>query len=158
MDIEIDADGLQEESKIKGDDAEDTALLREMAAEAREYVEDFEWCPAVVSVHLAFGVGGIVAVFLVQFEEAIEGADDALWVIVGDLPSAYVVVEPGDDGKQALGRYCELMEDWSFNVLKGLSLEECFPVAAEATHEHAEMLRERIAFIHTEILETPEDE
>jgi len=158
MDIEIDSDGLQEESKIKGDGAEDTALLREMAVEAREYVKDFDWCPAVAKVHLAFGVGGVVAVFLVQFEEAIEGGEDALWVIVGDLPSAYVDVESGDDGMAALARYCSMMEDWSFNVLKDLSLEECFPVAAEATHEHAEMLRERIAFIHTEILQTPDDE
>jgi hypothetical protein len=157
VDINIDGEGLQEESKIKGEDAEDTALLREMAAEAREYLEDFDWCPKITGVYLAFGVGGIVAVFLVQFEEAIEGADDALWVIVGDLPSAYVDVQPDDDGMVALGRYCSMMEDWSFNVLKDLSLEECFPVAAEATHENAEMLRQRLAFIHTEILETPEE-
>jgi hypothetical protein len=47
------------------------------------------------------------------------------------------------------------MEDWTFNVLKGNSLDESFPVAAEATHG-AEMLSQRIAFIRTEILESPE--
>jgi hypothetical protein len=155
--VDIDTDDLQEESKIQGDDAEDTELLREMAIEARAYVEDFEWGPSIAKVYLAFGIGGIVAVFLIQFDEAIEGADDALWVIVGDLPSAYVDIEPDDDAMAALTRYCDMMEAWAFNIFKGLSLEECFPVAAEPTQENAEMLRQRIAFIHTEILESPED-
>jgi hypothetical protein len=155
--MDIDTSNFLEESEIKGDDAEDTALLRELAAEARAYMEEFEWCPTIVSVHLALGVGEFVGVFLFQFDEVIEDDDDALWVVVGDLPSAYVIVEPDDDGISALERYCELMEDWAFNVLKGNSIEESFPVEAEATHENAEMLRQRIAFIHAEILETPED-
>ena len=155
--MDIDTSSFQDESEITGDDPEDTELLREMAAEARAYIEDYEWCPPVESVHLAFGIGGVVAAFLVQFDEAIEDTDDdALWIIVGDLPNAYVIVEPGDDGEAALSRYCGLMEDWTFNVLKGNSLEESFPVAAEATHENAEMLNQRIAFIRTEILESPE--
>ena len=155
--MDIDTSSFQDESKITGDDPEDTELLREMAAEARAYLEDYEWCPPIEKFHLASGIGGVVAAFLVQFEEVIEGTeDDALWVIVGDLPSAYVIVEPGDDGDAALSRYCGLMEDWAFNVLKGNSLDESFPVAAEATHENAEMLSQRIAFLRTEILESPE--
>jgi hypothetical protein len=155
--MDIDTSSFQDESEITGDDPEDTELLREMAAEARAYIEDYEWCPPIKSVHLALGIGGVVAAFLYQFDEAIDDTDDdALWIIVGDLPSAYVIVEPGDDGDAALSRYCGLMEDWAFNVLKGNSLEESFPVAAEATHENAEMLNQRIAFLRTEILESPE--
>jgi len=155
--MEIDTSDWQEESKIEGEDPEDTALLREMAAEARAYMEEFEWCPSIVSIHLALGVGGVVGVFLFQFDEVIEDDDDALWVVVGDLPNAYVIVEPDDDGISALERYCELMEDWAFNVLKGNSIEESFPVDAEPTQEHAEMLRSRIVFLRTEIIESPED-
>jgi len=155
--MEIDTSDWQEESKIEGEDPEDTELLREMAAEARDYIEDFEWAPRITSIHLALGVGGVVAAFLFQFDEVIEDSDDALWVIVGDLPSAYVIVEPDDDGISALERYCELMEDWAFNVLKGNSLEDSFPVGAEATQEHAEMLRQRIAFLRSEIIESPEN-
>jgi hypothetical protein len=151
--MDIDTSEWQEESKIEGEDAEDTALLREMAAEARAYMEEFEWCPAIESIHLALGVGGVVGVFLFQFAEVIEDDDDALWVVVGDLPSAYVIVEPGDDGISALERYCELMEDWAYNVLKGKSLEDSFPVEAEATQEHAQMLRDRIVFLRSEIIE-----
>ena len=56
----------------------------------------------------------------------------------------------------ALSRYCEMMEDWAINVLEGHSLEDSFPVDAEETHEHAEMLSQRIAFLRTEIIESPE--
>ena len=154
--MDIDTSSFQDESEITGDDPEDTELLREMAAEARAYIEDFEWSPPIERLYLGMGVGGIVAAFLVQFEEEIDGTeDDALWVVVGDLPSAYVIVEPEDDGAAALGRYCEVMEDWAFNVLKGDSLDDSFPVEAEATREHAEMLNSRIAFIRSEILESP---
>ena len=151
--MDIDTSDWQEESKIEGDDPDDTELLREMAAEVRDYIEDFEWSPRITSIHLAFGIGGVVGAFLVQFDEVIEDSDDALWVIVGDLPSAYVIVEPGDDGMSALSRYCEMMEDWAINVLEGNSLEDSFPVDAEETHEHAEMLRQRIAFLRSEIIE-----
>lgn len=155
--MDIDLDELQEELEIKGDDAEDTGLLREMAADARTYIKSYRWCPPVANVYFAFGVGGIVGVFLIQFEEAIEGSDDALWVVVGDLPSAYLVVEPGDDGMSALRRYCSMMEEWAYSVLNGNPLDECFPVAAEATQQHGEMLSQRMAFIRTEILESPEE-
>jgi hypothetical protein len=155
--MDIDTSDWMEESKIEGEDPEDTELLRELAAEARAYMEAFEWCPNIESIHLALGVGGVVGVFLFQFDEVIEDDDDALWVVVGDLPSAYVIVEPDDDGISALSRYCELMEDWAFNVLKGHSLEDSFPVDAEATSEHAEMLNSRIAFLRSEIIESPED-
>lgn len=155
--MDIDTSEFQEESAIQGDDAEDTELLREMAADARAYMEDFEWCPQINSIHLALGVGGVVAVFLFQFDEVIEDDDDALWVVVGDLPNAYVIVEPDDDGSTALERYCEMMEDWAYNVLKGNSIEESFPVEAEPTQEHAEMLRQRIVFLRSEIIGSSDD-
>ena len=155
--MDIDTSDWLEESKIEGEDPEDTELLRELAAEARAYMEAFEWCPKIESIHLALGVGGVVGVFLFQFDEVIEDDDDALWVVVGDLPSAYVIVEPDDDGISALSRYCELMEDWAFNVLKGHSLDDSFPVDVEATSEHADMLNSRIAFLRSEIIESPED-
>src|SRR5688572_15136850 len=105
--------GFQDVSQIRGEDAEDTALLSAMAREARTYITSFDWCPPILQSYLAYGVGGVAAIFLFQFAEKIGGTDQELWVVVGDLPSAYLVVIPEDSPKSALGRYCELMDEWA---------------------------------------------
>src|SRR5260370_27952817 len=98
--------------QIVGGDEEDTKLLRKMAAEAREYIISFKWCLPIKSMRFADGVGGVIAIFLVEFEGKVGGTDNRLWIVVGDLPSAYMVVEPDDCAKETLEGYCELMNDW----------------------------------------------
>jgi hypothetical protein len=101
---------------------------------------------------LASGVGGLAAVFLFEFKTRIKGTDDKLWVIVGDLPSAYMVVEPNERPQDALEKYCELMEDWIQAVRDSAKLDDVFPVAAEPSLENAELLEKRIAFLLAEII------
>ena len=75
---------------------------------------------------------------------AVAGFDDKeLWV-VGDLPSAYFVVDDVPTPRAALETYCSLMEDWAEQVLSGDQSYESFPVAAEPTEEHARMLLSRV--------------
>jgi hypothetical protein len=145
-------DGYQRLPIIVGDDAKDSALLRRMAADAQAYLESFKWCPPISSAYLASGVGGIAAVFLFEFLRPIHDTDDRLWVIVGDLPSAYLVVEIGDSPADAMERYCGLMEDWIAAVRDGTSLEDAFPVAADRTPESALVLEKRVAFLLAEII------
>lgn len=137
---------------ITGDDDEDTASLREMAISAREYIASFSWCPPIKSMYLAYGVGGIVALFLAEFSRKIQETDDKLWIVVGDLPSAYLVVEPDDSPTQTLERYSELMEEWIAAVRDGRSLRDVYPVSAEPTPENADLLERRIAFLLAEII------
>jgi hypothetical protein len=139
-------------SEISGEDAEDTALLKGMASDARAYVESHEWCPPIRGFRLAYGVGGVIALFHFEFTEAIDGTDEALWVVVGDVPSAYFVYEGNEDPAAALEQYCALMEEWALAARQGESVDECFPVDAEANRENAEMLLTRIAFIRTELV------
>ncbi len=61
---------------ISGDDADDTASLLDMARSAREYIKSFAWCPPIKAMYLAHGVGGVVAVFFVEFPRKIKGTDD----------------------------------------------------------------------------------
>jgi hypothetical protein len=139
--------------KIVGEDAEDTNLLKGMAAAAREYIESHEWCPPIRRFSLGYGVGGVIALFHFEFTEAIEGTPDAeLWVAVGDLPSAYFVFEGNEKPAAALEQYCSLMEEWALAARDGESVEECFPVDAEANEQNAEMLLTRIAFIRGELV------
>lgn len=137
---------------IAGDDERDTALLREIASVAKEYITSFAWCPPLVAMYLAHGVGGIVGLFLAEFAQKIGGTDDKLWVVAGDLPSAYLVVEPEDSPAEALERYCELMEDWIAAVRDNGDFGEVYPVAAEPTVENADLLEKRVAFLLAEII------
>jgi hypothetical protein len=144
--------GFQAESEIRGDDEEDTRLLRQMVTEARNYVSGFHWTPPITQVSMACGVGGIVAIFLVEFTRKIEDTDDVLWVVVGDLPSAYLVVNDDDSPEQAMERYLRLMEEWARTATDGRSIQECFPVDADPTFDNATALLSRIAMIRAEIM------
>ncbi len=123
-----------------------------MAKDARQYIQAFDWCPPIRRSSLEYGVGGVVALVRVEFTEAIDGTDEELWVVVGDLPSAYFVYEGNEDLAVALEIYCRLMEEWAIAVREGESVEECFPVEAEETAENADALLTRIAFIRRELL------
>jgi hypothetical protein len=148
----VDLSKLTPVEGIKGEDAEDTRLLKAIWGNAQKYVESFDWCPPVQQAYLAFGVGGVVAVFLFQFREKIGQTDEWLWVIAGDVPSAYLVLDQAQDPASALEVYCELMEDWARAVLDQSSLDDVFPVRAEPRPENAEGLLRRLAFIRAEVI------
>ena len=137
---------------ISGDDADDTASLLDMARSAREYISSFAWCPPLKAMYLAHGVGGVAAIFFVEFPRKITGTDDKLWIVVGDLPSAYLVVEPEDSPSDALERYCGIMEDWIAAVRDGADLHGIYPVSAEPTRGNADLLERRVAFLLAEII------
>ena len=137
---------------ITGDSEEDTALLRAMYERAVQYITSFSWSPPINTVRFAFGVGGVVALFLVEFNQPISGNDDKLWVVVGDVPSAYFVVDDAYDAASALRIYCELMSAWADAVSRGHSTGDVFPVDAAPTKANADQLRVRIAFIEDDII------
>jgi hypothetical protein len=141
-----------EPQDIVGEDAEDTALLKEMAKEAREYIQAFDWCPPIADSSLEYGVGGVIALVRFEFTEAIDDSDQELWVVVGDLPSCYFIYEDNEDLAVALECYCRLMEEWAIAVRDGEPTDECFPVEAEETQENADGLLTRVAFIRRELL------
>ncbi len=137
---------------IEGDSAADANLLRKMATEAHEFMCEKEWCERIDSQHFAFGVGGVVAVFLFQITPRSEDVDSSLWVIVGDLPPAYIVVEDNPTAADALDAYCSEMEAWVEAAEKGESVEDLIPVNVSPTHANAEQLRGRIEFLQTKII------
>jgi hypothetical protein len=147
-----DAEMLMPVGQIVGDDEEDIRLLNDMAGEAARYITSFRWCPPIRAQYLACGVGKIVAVFLFEFTGKIGGTDDRLWVVVGDLPSAYMVVEPGDGGRAVLENYCRLMDVWVEAVRSSGDFNDVYPVDAARTPVNAEQLHGRLGFIRLTIL------
>jgi hypothetical protein len=129
--------------------------LAALKDDARRFLLGLRWTPPIAELILAFGVAPIAALFLARFERGIEGkgnGDTEVWVVVGDLPSAYFVVEACPKPAEALEVYCELMEDWADAVIAGADLSESYPVAVEPTIEHADMLKGRIDFIRKKLI------
>lgn len=153
----IDTTGFQLYPDIVGDDAEEAGLLKDAAEEALRFVRGFRWAPPVKRLYLAWGIGGILCLFLVKFERPIPGnPDDEIWVVVGDLPSVYLdtfVVDP----ETALETYCMIMEDWADAVLSGGDLSQCYPVDAAPTEEHALMLKSRLDTIRRDFIPNVSD-
>lgn len=141
----VPADGL------KGDDAEDTSLLRGMLADARQYLLDKPWCRSVAESYFGLGVGGVVGAFLFRIEPE-QDADDWLWIVVGDLPSAYLVVDQIERPVDALVVYCDIMQGWVDAVINGTPLDDEYPVEAPADVEHAHMLGQRVQMIRDEVI------
>jgi hypothetical protein len=75
-----------------------------------------------------------------------------LWTVVGDLPPAYLVTDDAETPAEVLEAYCERMDDWADRVISKGNLSESFPVAAQPTTEHAEMLRARLEFIRAKLI------
>ena len=137
---------------IAGEDQAETRQLREMLHRAETYLRSFKWCPPVVERFLGYGVGGVIAVFLFKLAEKINGTDDFLWVVEGDVPSAYLVTDNAPDPTSVLEIYCEMMEEWANAVLNGSPLDVVFPVGAPATRDNANMLLSRTRFIREKLI------
>jgi len=126
--------------------------LRDMATEAAEYLSSFAWCKSILHSWLGWGVEGVCGVFLVELEPGAPEVDRWLWVIVGDLPPAYLVIDDSPTPLDALRNYVDLIDEWVTNVRDGKSLDECIPVDAPPTAGNAEALRVRIDFLRSNIL------
>jgi len=152
MTNKMDFSRLMPMDQIIGEDEKDTYLLRQMGAQAKEYLSSFEWCKSIEEGGLGWGVGGIAAVFLFRIIPASSEIDDLLWVIIGDLPPAYLVTDESPTPLDALGVYVNLMDEWVATVRAGESIENCIPVNTLPTLENADTLEIRLSFLKQKVL------
>lgn len=152
MNNRVDLSLLLSISAMKGDNPEDTRLLKSMFEEARGYLLSFNWCREVKESWFGWGVGGVCAVFLFEIIPARKNVDSWLWVVVGDLPSAYVVLDGSPTPMKALDTYVELMQEWVDAVKQGKTTNNLIPVDAEQTMQNADLLERRLAFLRKKVL------
>lgn len=150
IDPHIDWSKLQPTTQMRGEDNDETRELQRTLEEARSYLGTFTWCSRIEEEFFGFGVGGIVAVFLFRIQP-VGKVDPWLWVITGDLPSAYLVTDRAPSPVKALEVYCELMEDWICAVRRRC-LRDVFPVMEEPTSENADLLGNRIIFLRAKLI------
>ena len=148
----VDMGSVQPASTLQGEDCEDTALLRKMFDDASGFLRRFRWCRDIKESYFGIGVGGIVAVFLFRIDPSEPDVDQWLWIIVGDLPPAYLVVDKSPNPVCALHGYIQLMEEWVVAARAGTSVDALIPVNAPPTLSNAEALGSRLRFITDNIL------
>jgi hypothetical protein len=150
--VNIDTTKFSRCSNISGDDAEDTALLEGMHKDAQKFASSQKWCGPIQEEYLAFGVGGIIAVFLFKIRPLGDDVDPWIWVIVGDVPSAYITTEDNDTWQEALEGYVFEMRRWCRAVEADELTEDLIPVNATPTLENAKLLEQRLDFLDERFL------
>jgi hypothetical protein len=98
-------------------------------------------------------IPGVIAIFLVELHRSEPDVDPFTWVIVGDLPPAYLNPVYCGSPQAALRGYIEEMSAWVEAVQKGESTDDMIPVNAEPTKENATALTTRLRFLEREILQ-----
>jgi hypothetical protein len=145
--MQIDKSGMIVADQISDDDPIEKSLLIQRAQEARDYLMTFNWCRSIRGQWLA---GGFSHVTVFAFEIDSIRYDEELWVVVGDLPPAHLVVDDIPDVKEVLLSYVFHMRNWVEAVKSGQSTNHCMPVNVSATIEHASLLESRLNFIEKE--------
>jgi len=126
--------------------------IKSLSDEAYSYLKRQTWCKKVEDGWLAEGWGYILSVFLFRIEPSSEAVDDYVWIVVGDIPPAYIDIESAQTVDDVLKSYVLIMRDWTHAVLNNLPLNESFPVSVEPSEKFANMLNSRLDLIESEIL------
>lgn len=137
---------------ISAESEEEKSLLLRFAVNAEEFITGFSWCRGIQEKYFGNGVGGIIGVFLFHIVPQSPAVDEWLWVIVGDLPPAYLVLDKAKAPSAALRSYIDEMFRWVSAVDAGRPTDELIPVDVAPTREHADMLRKRLTMLRNELL------
>ncbi|MBJ6985755.1 hypothetical protein [Luteimonas sp. MC1750] len=122
--------------------------VRAYAKEATDFLLSKRWCRSVSSLDLGCSIAGIFGVFLAQIKPNHPEIDEQLWVVVGDLPPAYLVCDSAANWQEALAAYVSEMRQWVEAASLGQSVEDLIPVNVPPTKEHASQLATRLDFLH----------
>ncbi|MGZ8695233.1 MAG: hypothetical protein ACXWYS_07320 [Gaiellaceae bacterium] len=159
MPLPVDLTRLTPSNELRGEDGEDHELVQEMLQRAYAYLSAFSWCRAIRECYAGdVAIGKVVLVLLFRIDPAHEGVDDWLWVVVGDLPPAYLVTDEAPTASEALRGYVHEMRRWIEAVKHGEPVDQLIPVetfggdALEPTPEIVDLLERRLDYFENELL------
>jgi hypothetical protein len=145
--------GIVPLDQMRGDDETDTALLRKMSETSSAYLLSFKWCAAVTESYYGDGIGGIVAVFLHRIRPTRPDVDEYLWVVVGDVPPAYFVVDNLKSPSEVLESYIWHRLQWVRTARRGKEpADGVMPVGVPATPQAARELHIRLKVLKKDFL------
>ena len=141
------ASDLTSAKSIVGGDEQDTFLLRTMAEDAERYISSFPWCEAVLESYFGGGVGGIFAVFFFHIRPSRPNVEPWIWIIVGDIPPAYLPFSDCKTPAEVFRTYMRGMSNWvelARQGQRGSPEQGVPPIDVPATPERAERLSQRL--------------
>jgi hypothetical protein len=126
----------------------------ELSERAQDYLRQMSWCERILEGWLDYSCGYIIGVFHFHFEPSEEDIPSYVWVIVGDLPPAYLDSEYCKNGTEAMEGYVAEMQKWVDRVMSGRELDDSvIPVNVPPTKEWAEELQIRLTYIKEHFLD-----
>ena len=148
----LDISSIEDASTLEFDDAEEERETRALMNRAEAFLRSFSWCSGIKETYLGIVVPGVLGVFLFHISPATTEVDEYLWVVVGDLPPAYLVTDDAPNPSSALTNYVAEMRTWVDAVRRGDSTDGLIPVNAPATLDSANELASRLDFLTERIL------
>lgn len=76
--------------------------------------------------------------------------DEWIWILVGDLPPAYITCEESPNPASALDAYIGAMDEWVNAAKNGISTNGLIPANVAPTPENAEALQKSWFFLMKE--------
>jgi hypothetical protein len=101
---------------------------------------------------LGRGVGKVFSILLFEIVASRVGIDKWPWVVIGDIPPIYLVLDDCKSPADVLDQYTGLMEQWIELARQGRSSDDLPPTGAEPTPEWAAELEGRLRFIRTNVV------
>ena len=133
--------------RMAGEDEEDTELLKQMLEEAKNYILSFSWCETILGSYFAGGVGKVFAIFLFNISPAHPEVDSWMWIVVGDVPPAYLPLGDCRTSREVFDTYIAGMKRWVELARDGREAapeDHVPPVNVPPTPEWAESLDGRL--------------
>lgn len=152
MNVRVDLSKVVPAARMKGESDDETVELQEMLEEASQYLQSFSWCAEILESFLGIGFPGMVSIFLFRIRPTRKETDEWIWIVIGDLPSAYITAEDAPNPASALDGYVGAMEEWVEAALTGKPTTDLIPVNVDPTPENARRLESRLQFLDREIL------
>jgi hypothetical protein len=152
MNFHPDLEKVDEWSKFLEDQVENKAEIKTMYLEAIKFLKIYDWCGEILKSYVGMLYLGIVGVFLFKIAPTRNNVDEWVWVIIGDLPPAYLTVDSCPNPASALDGYIGAMQEWIEAVEQGKSVAELIPVDVPATRDYSKMLKVRLKFLDEKVL------
>ena len=127
--------------------------LTDLEDAAVNFIRSFAWSGELLAMYEGFQEPDMLGVFLMHLRPAQPQVDEWLWVVVGDLPPAYLVADDNPTVAQAVLGYADEMQRWIDAARTGAPVDDLIPVNVPPTTEFADMLSSRLAILRGTVLD-----